>query len=103
MGRAVGAELRKLAQPVAVVIVLVCFAFIWADARTTYHFARLQTPVAVIASADIAAAASTCAPAGSATELSPECQQRLADAALNDHFAQNGIALGRVTNALSTW
>jgi hypothetical protein len=103
MGRAVGAELRKLAQPVALVMVLVCFAFIWTDARTTYDLARLQTPVAVIASADIAAAASTCAPGQSASELSPECQQRLADAALNDHFAQNGIALGRVANALSTW
>jgi hypothetical protein len=103
MGRVVGAELRKLAQPVPVIVILLCFAFIWADARTTYHFARLQTPVAVIASTDIAGAASECAPAQPATELSPECQQRLADAALNDHFAQNGIALGRVTNALSTW
>ncbi|MFL6162715.1 MAG: hypothetical protein ACJ74U_10855 [Jatrophihabitantaceae bacterium] len=103
MWRAVGAEFRKLAHPVALIMVVVCFAFIWADARTTYHFARLQTPVAVIASSDLAAAASQCSSSQSTSVVTPECQQRLADAALNDHFAQNGIALGRVTNALSTW
>jgi hypothetical protein len=102
MGRVIGAELRKLAHPVALVMVLVCFAFVWADARTTYHFARLQTPVAITVGADIAAAASKCTGSSPAV-ATPDCQQRLADAALNDHFAQNGIALGRVTNALSTW
>jgi hypothetical protein len=103
MWRAVLAELRKLMHPVALIMILVCFAFIWADARTTYHFARLQTPVAVIASSDIAAAASQCTPSQATSTVTPDCQERLLNAALNDHFAQNGIALGRVTNALSTW
>jgi len=41
----VAAELRKLVHPVAIVVVLVIFAFLWADVRTTYHYARLQSPV----------------------------------------------------------
>jgi hypothetical protein len=102
MGRTLLGELRKLLHPVAAIMIIVCFAYILTDARTTYYYAQLQTPVAVIASDHIKQEAAGCLdPHGGA--ISEQCQQKLDDAALNDHFAGNGIKLGRVTNALSTW
>lgn len=101
MGRTFLGELRKLAHPVAAIIVIVCFAFILTDARTTYHYARLQTPVAVVASSHIADDAAACRANGDTVSI--QCQNSLDTLALNDRFASNGIALGRVNNSLSTW
>jgi hypothetical protein len=102
MGRTLLGELRKLLHPVAAIVVIVCFAYILTAARTTYYYGQLQTPVAVADGGQIVSEAAGCL--GSAhNSISQQCQQKLDDAALNDHFAANGIALGRVTNSLSTW
>lgn len=102
MGRTLRAELRKLVHPVAAIIVVVCFAYILTDARTTYSYARLQTPLAVSASARIAGEAEGCLDIRGGP-ISEECQRKLENAGLNDKFAINGVRLGRVTNSLSSW
>src|SRR5579875_1496238 len=102
MRRTLRAELRKLVHPVSAILVIICFGFIVIDARTTYHFSRLQTPVAVLATQQIQQAAAACQSVAR-TSLSEDCQNTLVAAALNNSFARNGIALGRVTNSLSTW
>ena len=64
MQRILWAEVRKLVHPVIVVVLLVACAFMWTDARTTFNFARLQTPVAVTATASVQAAAADCSRGG---------------------------------------
>lgn len=102
MGRTLLGELRKLLHPVTAIIVIVCFAYILTDARTTYYYGQLQTPVAVVAGNHITQQAKGCTNNSGGT-ISEQCQQALDNAALNDNFASNGIKLGRVTNSLSTW
>ncbi len=102
MLRTIRAELLKLAHPVVLVVVLAICGFIWADARTTDHYARLQTPVAVsVAASQQASADPKCA--SEPAQSSPLCQQQLTNALLNKDFAGNAVALGRVTNALGSW
>lgn len=98
MGRAVMGELRKLAHPVAAILVIVCFAFIATDARTTYHYARLQAPIAVL---QITRDATACQ---AAEETVPsQCRHQLDELARDSQFAVGGVALIRVLNSLSTW
>ncbi len=60
MGRTLLGELRKLLHPVVAIVMIVCFAYILTDARTTYYYAQLQTPVAVIAGNHIKQDAARC-------------------------------------------
>ncbi len=99
MWRMIRAELVKLSHPLIIVVAVVLCGFIWADARTTDHLARLQTPVAVSAVAQMQGAIDQAC----AAPTSSDCAQAKADAGLNQNFAGNAIALGRVTNALGTW
>jgi hypothetical protein len=101
MGRTLRGELRKLRHPVAAIIVIVCFAFILTDARSTYNYARLQVPIAILSIPHLTEASGACQPSGDA--VTAHCQSVLDKAADGDSFAVNGIALARVTNSLSTW
>ena len=101
MGRTLRGELRKLAHPAAAIIVIVCFAFILTDARTTYDYARLQAPIAILSSAHLSTTSGACQTGQD--PVTAHCQALLDQAAEGDSFAANGIALARVTNSLSTW
>lgn len=99
--RTIRAELRKLVHPVVGITLLVMFGFIWTDARTTEDFARLQTPIAVKSVAANFSSTPTCSP--QTIDPTQACKERLLDQALNSHFGDNAIALGRVSNSLRTW
>lgn len=101
MGYTLRGELRKLAHPVAATIVVVCFAFIVVDARTTYHYARLQVPVAIGTSPHLAEVRGACHTIGRV--VTAHCQAALNTAAAGDGSAAGGVKLARVTNSLSTW
>jgi hypothetical protein len=101
LARAVGGELRKLAHPLLPIVGVLFLVFVAAEARTTYHFARLQTPVAVEVQAQVKANAALACQGVSPT--SQQCQLAQLNEQLNSSFGDNGEKLGRVTNALSTW
>ena len=101
MIRQVGGELRKLIGPALFVILAIFVTIVWQDARSTSHFASMQTPVGVAVSRDNEATYKTsCSTAEE--EATDTCYLMRETNKLNRYFESNSIALGQIATSLNT-